>query len=98
MFDKKEDSEIKNVFKQFKGWSYKSSCSEGMVYWEVDFKEEIDNAIDLEILRRRVYDLYFQPAANIGRNSTATFYGLYNIESLRKELEIADFSIKKKTA
>jgi hypothetical protein len=91
IFDRKEDIAIKEIFKAFKNWSYTSSCSDGKVYWEVNFKK-VDSAIDLEKLRQRVYDLPFEPAANIGRGSVATFYGLYNIETLRKELELAEFA------
>ena len=91
IFDSPEDKAIKAIFKAFTNWSYTSSCSDDKVYWEVNFKE-VDSAIDLEMLRRKIYDLPFEPAANLGRNSTATFYGLYNTTSLRKELELADYA------
>ncbi len=91
MFERKEEIEIKKIFAHLNGWTFKSMNNQGMVYWEVNFKEGIDSSIDKEMLRKRVYDLPFEPAVSIGRGVVADFYGVYNVESLRKELEIADF-------
>ena len=91
IFKRKEDFAIKEVFKAFKNWDYSSKVYDGKVYWEVNFKE-IDEAINLNILKERIYNLKFEPEVEIGKANTATFYGLYNIEDIRKELEIADFS------
>lgn len=92
MFDTNEDKQIKGIFAHLTGWTYTSKCNDGMVYWEVKFKDGVDKSIDKELLRQRVYDLYFKPASSLGGGIVADFFGLYNIESLRRELEIADFA------
>ncbi len=91
MFDTNEDKEIKKIFSHLTGWTYSSKCNDGMVYWEVNFPNGIDKSINKEMLRKRIYELPFEPAASLGGGIVAEFFGLYDIESLRKELEIADF-------
>jgi len=93
MFNTIEDNEIKKIFAHLNGWTYTSECNEGIVYWEVNFKNGVDSSIDKEILRKRIYELYFEPAASVGKGVIADFYGLYNVKSLRKNLELADFKI-----
>jgi len=91
MFDRNEDKQIKKIFEHLNGWTYTSKCNDGMVYWEVKFKNGVDKSIDKELLRQRVYDLDFEPASSLGRGVVADFFGLYNIESLRRDLELAEF-------
>ena len=91
MFDKTEDKEIKNIFKHLTGWEYTKKNNSGIIYWEVNFKDDIDPSIDQEMLFSKIYNLYFEPAVSIGKRATANFYGLYNDIKIREDLKLAEF-------
>lgn len=85
-------------FSSLQGWSYKSSCSDGKVYWEVKFDKVLDSElINTEAIRKKIYNLPFEPASDYQidgysqKQDVSKFFGLYNVESLRRELELAEF-------
>jgi len=78
MFDNKQDKEIKNIFLHLNGWKYSRSTNDGISYWEVVFKNELDKSVNKDILAQTVYDLEFKPAVQVhNRDNKTLFFGLY---------------------
>lgn len=89
--DTNEDKAIKKIFSHLTGWKYTCKWDNGIVYWEVNFPKGIDLSIDKDLLRKRIYDLQFEPASSMGRGTVADFYGVYKSKSLRKKFNLAEF-------